>query len=49
MLLRELNAGDDFWTILVRVLRKWNHYDKNAPNELFCINLLLVDKEVSVY
>lgn len=49
VLLKELSPGSDFWTIMVRVLRKWNHYDKNNPDELFCVNLLLVDEEVRVY
>ena len=47
VLLDELNAGSDFWTILVRVLRKWNQYDKNAPDVLFFVNMLLIDEKVS--
>ncbi|XP_054778236.1 uncharacterized protein LOC129286264 [Prosopis cineraria] len=41
----ELNDSTNRWRILVRADRKWNVYHKTLPNEVFCITMVLVDKE----
>lgn len=45
-LLNELNERSELWKIVVRVQRRWNLYDKSAPNELFCVTMVLVDEQV---
>ncbi|XP_054795053.1 uncharacterized protein LOC129300509 [Prosopis cineraria] len=44
-LIRELHASKETWTIVVRVVRKWNVTPKNKPLEVFCINMILIDEE----
>lgn len=45
-LLSELNANSDLWKIVVRVMRKWNVYDKASPDEVFCFTMVLIDAKV---
>lgn len=45
-LLNELTDGSELWKIVVRVQRRWNLYDKTAPDELFCVTMVLLDEEV---
>ncbi|XP_054782777.1 replication factor A protein 1-like [Prosopis cineraria] len=44
-LISQLHDGTDRWKIIVRIHRKWNVFHKSAPNELFCITMILVDVE----
>ncbi|XP_028789424.1 uncharacterized protein LOC114745433 [Neltuma alba] len=51
VLIKDLNDSTDRWSILVRVFRKWNVYQKNATNtdransNMLCISMLLFDEE----
>ena len=45
-LLNELTDGSELWKIVVRVHRRWNLYDKTAPDELFFVTMVLLDEEV---
>lgn len=46
-LLNEVESYSDRWTILVRVFRRWNMYQKTNPNEISAICMVLIDEEVS--
>ncbi|KAI9127329.1 hypothetical protein K1719_001888 [Acacia pycnantha] len=43
--LQDLDDSTGRWAIVVRVFRKWNVYQKSAPAELFCVSMVLIDKE----
>ncbi|XP_028797693.1 replication protein A 70 kDa DNA-binding subunit-like [Neltuma alba] len=43
--LREVDDSTDRWRIVARVIRRWNVFNKDAPDEVFCISMLLVDEE----
>ena len=47
--LNGLNAMKDRWSIVVRVLRKWNVFKKTIPAEFFCSTMVLIDREVLPY
>lgn len=46
-LVKDLDDHTDRWTILVRVFRRWNMYQRNAPKELAAICMVLIDEEVN--
>lgn len=46
VLLTELDAHTDRWTILVRVFRRWNIFQKANPNEIAAVTMVLIDEEV---
>ncbi|KAI9074031.1 hypothetical protein K1719_043995 [Acacia pycnantha] len=45
--LQDLDDSTDRWAVVVRVFRKWNVYQKSAPEELFCVSMVLIDEELS--
>ena len=45
-LIRELTELFELWKISVHVIRRWNLYDKAPPNYVFCVTMVLIDKEV---
>ena len=47
-LVKDLDDHTDRWTILVRVFRRWNMYQRAAPKELAAICMVLIDEEVNV-
>ncbi|XP_028757320.1 uncharacterized protein LOC114754709 [Neltuma alba] len=44
-LLRHLNDGTDRWHIVARVFRKWNVFHKGSSADIFCVTMVLLDKE----
>ncbi|XP_028803903.1 uncharacterized protein LOC114758973 [Neltuma alba] len=44
-LLRHLNDGTDRWHIIARVFRKWNVFHKGSSADIFCVTMVLLDKE----
>ncbi|XP_028787093.1 uncharacterized protein LOC114743047 [Neltuma alba] len=44
-LIKNLHDGTDRWSIIVRVMRKWNIYQKNTPGDVFGVTMLLLDED----
>ena len=47
-LVKYLDDHTDCWTILVRVFRRWNMYQRAVPKDLAAICMVLIDEEVNV-
>lgn len=45
-MLANLTDRTDWWTILVRVFRRWNIYHKDKPKDVSAISFVLIDEEV---
>lgn len=45
-LLKDITDRTDRWTILIRVFRRWNIYQKATPTDIAATSFLLIDEEV---
>lgn len=48
-LLKDIKGHTDRLTIMVRVFRRWNMYQKANPSEVAAYCMLLIDEEVFSY